>query len=204
MYDVQWTSCPLDVMSIGRHVHWTSCPLDIMSNGYHVHWTSCPMDIMSNGHHWTPLYAMSNGHYVHWILPCPLVSNGVQWCPLDPLDMMSIVHDVQWTWCPLDPMDNNTKMMLTHRFRLVILSIGSIWMDPMDTIGSNGHVHWTVQWCPLDLMDMMMSIGHFHRMKWCPLDSPMVSIGQSNGVHHVHWIQWTNSQLLRWFHRLIT
>ena len=122
---------------------------------------------MSNGHHvqWTPLNAIVRN--VQWTL-CPLditMSIGVQWCPLDPLDMMSIVHDVQWTWCPLDPMDNNTKMMLTHRFRLVILSIGSIWMDPMDTIGSNGHVHWTVQWCPLDPMDMMMSIGHFHRMK---------------------------------------
>ena len=154
---------------------------------------------MSNGHHvqWTPLNAIVRN--VQWTL-CPLditMSIGVQWCPLDPLDMMSIVHDVQWTWCPLDPMDNNTKMMLTHRFRLVILSIGSIWMDPMDTIGSNGHVHWTVQWCPLDPMDMMMSIGHFHRMKWCPLDSPMVSIGQSNGVHHVHWIQWTKLTTLK-------
>ena len=158
-HHVHWTLCPLDIiMSIGvqwcpldpmdmmsNDVHWTSCPLYPIDTIEHQ-WTWCPMDI--NGHQCTPcpLDTMSIGyHHVHWCSMVSIGSNG---------------NDVHWTWCPLDPMDNNSKMMLTHRFRLVMLSIGSIWMDPMDIMMSIGYlhrmmydVHWTVQWCPLDPMD---------------------------------------------------
>ena len=128
----------------------------------HVHWTRYPMDTMPKGHevYWTWCPMEINGHQC--ISSCPLVFNDVHW--------------IQWTWYPLD---NCTRMVFTLRFRLV-LSITTIWMDPMDTIGSNGHVPWTcVQWYPLDIFT---NIHDFH---WT-VRTPMVSIGQSNGIHWIH------------------
>lgn len=54
---VQWTSssytsCSLDITSIGHQLHWTSFPLEIISIGYHVYWTWffwtwCPINMCS-------------------------------------------------------------------------------------------------------------------------------------------------------------
>ena len=64
------------------------------------------------------------------------------------------------------------------------------------SIGSNGHddVHWTSS--PNDMMSSGQSNGVHWTVKWCPLDSPMVSIISigSNGQ---------NLQLLRRFHQML-
>ena len=126
---------------------------------------------------------LSIGH-VHWIQWCPLDPfRWIQWttspneigglasfwycCPLDPMDIMSNEHHVQWTSCPMDIMSNGHHVQWTP-LNTIIRNVQ--WtLRPMDITMSIG-----VQWCPLDPMDIM---SNEHDVLWTPLNT--------NG-HNIH------------------